>query len=217
MRVVIADDELLLREGLERLLSESGVSVVGKVADADALLRKVALTAPDVAIVDIRMPPTHTDEGLTAADRIRASHSGTAVLVLSQHLDSRYAARLIEQNAGGVGYLLKQRVSDLALLIDALNRLREGECVIDPTIVSRLMQRRRAAGPLDELTERERGVLELIAEGRSNKGISDRLYLSPKTVEGHVKHIFQKLDLPEAEGDHRRVLSVITYLRSASP
>lgn len=216
MRVVIADDELLLRDGLERLLIDSGVDVVGKAGDAEQLLRRVALTRPDVAIVDIRMPPTHTDEGLAAAEQIRDTHPATAVLVLSQYLDSRYAARLVEHHPGGVGYLLKQRISDLALLTDALARLHDGECVIDPTIVSRLLDKQMAAGPLDELTARERDVLALIAEGRSNQGICDRLFLSPKTVEGHVKHIFQKLDIDDSGDDNRRVLAAIKYLRSST-
>ena len=215
MRVVIADDELLLREGLERLLTEAGMQVIGKVGNADELLRKVELTLPDVAIVDIKMPPTHTDEGIAAAEQIRTAHPGTAVLVLSHYLDSRYALRLMDHHPGGVGYLLKERVSDLALLTDALTRLRDGECVIDPTIVARLIRRPHQPSPLDELTERERELLALIAEGRSNKGICDRLYLSPKTVEGHVKHVFQKLDLDESPDDHRRVLAVLTYLRGA--
>lgn len=213
MRVVIADDEVLLREGLERLLTEAGFEVTGKAGNPDELLRNVRLTRPDAAIVDIKMPPTHTDEGLEAANQIRSNYPQTAVLVLSHYLDSRYAARLIEQHPGRVGYLLKERLSDLALLTDALARLHDGECVIDPTIVSRLLHRSRAS-PLDELTDRERDVLALIAEGRSNKAISDRLYLSPKTVEGHVKHIFQKLNIDESPNDHRRVLAVITYLRA---
>lgn len=216
MRVLIADDEVLLRDGLERLLTEAGIKVIAKVGTPDELLRKVKLTAPDVAIVDIKMPPTHTDEGLTAARQIRSDHPQTAVLLLSHYLDSRYATRLIEQHPSGVGYLLKERVSDLALVTDALARLHVGECVIDPTIVARLLRRSRPSSKLDELTDREREVLALIAQGRSNKGISDRLYLSPKTVEGHVKHIFQKLDIDESGDDHRRVLAVIAYLRTAS-
>jgi DNA-binding NarL/FixJ family response regulator len=195
MRIVIADDEVLLREGLERLLTEAGFEVTGKAGNSDELLRNVRLTRPDVAIVDIKMPPTHTDEGLEAAQQIRTSHPQTAVLVLSHYLDSRYATRLIQQHPGGVGYLLKERLSDLALLTDALVRLHEGECVIDPTIVSRLMHRSRAS-PVDELSDREREVLGLIAEG-------------------HVKHIFQKLDIAESDDDHRRVLAVIAYLRTA--
>lgn len=214
MRVVIADDELLLREGLERLLTEAGIQVLAKVGNPRDLLREVRLTRPDVAIVDIKMPPTHSDEGLIAAAQIRSAHPQTSVLVLSHYLDSRYAIRLIEQHPSGVGYLLKERVSDLALLTDALARLDEGECVIDPTIVSRLLHRPEQPSPLDELTDRERDVLALIAEGRSNKAICERLYLSPKTVEGHVAHIFRKLDLDESPRDHRRVLAVIAYLRT---
>ena len=216
MRVVIADDEVLLREGLERLLTEAGFIVVGKVGTAAELLRKVELSRPDVAIVDIKMPPTHSDEGIAAAQQIRAAHPNIAVLVLSHYLDSRYAMRLMEHHPGGVGYLLKERVSDLAILTDALTRLREGESVIDPTIVSRLVLRSPEPSALNELTEREREVLALIAEGRSNKGICDRLYLSPKTVEAHVKHIFQKLDIDESPDDHRRVIAVLTYLRAAA-
>jgi DNA-binding NarL/FixJ family response regulator len=214
MRVVIADDEVLLREGLERLLTEAGFDVVGKVGTAEELHRKVDLTGPDVAIVDIKMPPSHTDEGLVAAESIRSSHPQTAVLVLSHYLESRYAMRLIEEHPGGVGYLLKERVSDLAVLTDALARLHEGESVVDPTIVSRLVNRARPASQLDELTEREREVLALIAEGRSNKGICERLFLSPKTVEAHVKHIFTKLGVHESPDDHRRVLAVLAFLRS---
>ena len=214
MRVVIADDEVLLREGLERLLTEAGFDVVGKVGTAEELQRKVELARPDVAIVDIKMPPTHTDEGLVAANQIRESHPEIGVLVLSHYLDSRYAMRLIEQHPGRVGYLLKERVSDLAVLTDALARLTEGESVVDPTIVSRLVKRAGPASRLDELTEREREVLALIAEGRSNRGICDRLFLSPKTVEAHVKHIFMKLDVDESADDHRRVLAVLAFLRS---
>ena len=214
MRVVIADDEVLLREGLGRLLSEAGFEVVGKVGTAEELRRKVELARPDVAIVDIKMPPTHTDEGLVAANQIRESHPEIGVLVLSHYLDSRYAMRLIEQHPGGVGYLLKERVSDLAVLTDALARLNEGESVVDPTIVSRLVKRARPPSRLDELTEREREVLTLIAEGRSNRGICDRLFLSPKTVEAHVKHIFRKLGIDESPDDHRRVLAVLALLRA---
>jgi DNA-binding NarL/FixJ family response regulator len=213
MRVVIADDEVLLREGLERLLTEAGLEVVGKVGTAEELQRKVELARPDVAIVDIKMPPTHTDEGLIAAQEIRDSHPGVGVLVLSHYLESRYAMRLVEQHPGGVGYLLKERVSDLAVLTDALNRVHEGECVVDPTIVSRLVNRARPASHLDQLTEREREVLALIAEGRSNKGICERLFLSPKTVEAHVKHIFMKLGIDESPDDHRRVIAVLAFLR----
>ena len=214
MRVVIADDEVLLREGLERLLVEAGFEVVGKVGTADELLRKVERARPDVAIVDIRMPPTHTDEGIVAAQMIRRSHPEVGVLVLSHHLESHYAMRLIEQHPGGAGYLLKQRVSNLGVLTDALGRLRDGECVVDPTIVARLVKRARPARKLAELTEREREGLALMAEGRSNKAICAQLFLSPKTIEAHVKHIFQKLGLDESADDHRRVLAVLAYLRS---
>jgi DNA-binding NarL/FixJ family response regulator len=214
VRVVIADDEVLLREGLERLLLEAGFDVVGKVGTADELRRKVELARPDVVIVDIRMPPTHTDEGIVAAQEIRQSHPEMGVLVLSQHLESRYAMRLIEEHPGGTGYLLKQRVSNLGVLTDALMRLRDGECVVDPTIVARLVNRARPAKQLAVLTGRERDVLGLMAEGRSNKAICARLFLSPKTVEAHVKHIFRKLDIDESPDDHRRVLAVLAYLRS---
>jgi len=217
VRVVIADDEVLLREGLERLLSEAGFEVIGMVGTAEELRRKVDVARPDVAIVDIRMPPTHTDEGLVAAQEIRESHPHVAVLVLSHYLESRYAMRLIDEHPGGVGYLLKERVSNLAVLTDALNRLHDGECVVDPTIVSRLVARARSGSVLDELTEREREVLGLMAEGRSNKGICERLYLSPKTVEAHVKHIFQKLRIDASADDHRRVLAVLAYLRGPQP
>jgi DNA-binding NarL/FixJ family response regulator len=215
MRIVIADDEVLLREGLDRLLTEAGFEVVGKAATPDELHRHVELDRPDVAIVDIKMPPTHTDEGLVAAQEIRGAHPTVGVLVLSHYLASRYAMRLLEQHPGGVGYLLKERVSDVAVLTDALWRIHEGECVLDPTIVARLIRRPRPDGPLAELTERERQVLALMAEGRSNQGICDRLFLSLKTVEAHVKHIFTKLDLEESPDDHRRVLAVLTYLRSS--
>jgi DNA-binding NarL/FixJ family response regulator len=214
VRVVIADDEVLLREGLERLLVEAGFDVVGKVGTADELYRKIEVARPDVAIVDIRMPPTQTDEGIVAAQEIRRLHPEIGVLVLSHHVESRYAMRLIEQHPGGAGYLLKQRVSNLAVLTDALERLREGECVVDPTIVARLVQRARPARQLAELTEREREVLALMAEGRSNKAICAQLFLSPKTIEAHVKHIFMKLGIDESADDHRRVLAVLAYLRS---
>jgi DNA-binding NarL/FixJ family response regulator len=213
VRIVIADDEVLLREGLERLLAEAGHKVVGKVGTADELRRKVALTSPDVAIVDIRMPPSHTDEGLVVAQELRESHPELGVLVLSHHLASRYAMRLLEQHPGGAGYLLKERVSDPAVLTDALTRLHEGECVVDPTIVARLVSGPRVSGPLDALSEREREVLALMAEGRSNKAICDRLFLSPKTVEAHVTHIFMKLDVDASADDHRRVLAVLAFLR----
>jgi len=213
MRVVIADDETLLREGLARLLEDAGFDVVGKAGTADELLRRVELTRPDVAIVDIKMPPTHTDEGLVAAQEIRALRPGIGVLVLSHYVESRYAMRLLEEHTEGSGYLLKERVSDVAVLVDALQRIAAGECVVDPTIVSRLLGRAREQSPLDELTVREREILALIAEGYSNDGISKKLFLSPKTVETHVRHILLKLGIGEGGGYHRRVLAVLAHLR----
>jgi DNA-binding NarL/FixJ family response regulator len=215
VRVVIADDEVLLRDGLDRLLTEAGFDVVGKAGTAGELRREVELAHPDVAIVDIKMPPTHTDEGLVAAQEIRAAHPDIGVLVLSHYLQSHYAMRLIEQHPGGVGYLLKERVSGVGVLADALARVHEGECVVDPTIVARLLRRARPASPPGQLTEREHQVLALMAEGRSNRGICEHLTLSPKTVEGHVKNVFMKLGVGESADDHRRVLAVLTYLRSA--
>ncbi|MFF5288025.1 LuxR C-terminal-related transcriptional regulator [Paractinoplanes globisporus] len=214
MRVVIADDEALLREGLSRLLAELGVEVVAAVGDPEALLRRVALDAPDVAIVDIKMPPTRTDEGIAAALTIGRRYPAVGVLLLSHYQDSRYAMRLLDERPGGVGYLLKERVSDVRVLVDALDRIAEGECVLDPSIVSRLLGRRRRADPLAQLTEREREVLALMAEGRSNQNIAGTLRLSPKTVERHIGNIFAKLDLAESDDHHRRVLAVLTLLRS---
>jgi DNA-binding NarL/FixJ family response regulator len=214
MRVAIADDEVLLREGLERLLGEAGVEVVVSTGEPAELIRRVGLTRPEAAIVDIKMPPTHTDEGIRAAQELRRSHPELGVLVLSHYLDSRYAMRLLQELPSGAGYLLKERVSDVAVLVDALNRVREGECVVDPTIVARLMARRRATGPIGELTAREREVLALMAEGYTNAAICGRLFLSPKTVETHVRQIFLKLGLREAPDQHRRVSAVLAFLRS---
>ena len=213
MRVVIADDETLLREGVARLLADAGFDVVGKAGTADELLRRVELARPDVAIVDIRMPPTHTDEGLTAAGRIRSTHPGVGVLVLSHHVESHYAMRLLEDHPERSGYLLKERVSDVAVLVDALERINDGECVLDPTIVARLVGRAREDSPLEELTAREREVLGLMAEGHSNDAICRKLFLSPKTVETHVRHILLKLGIGETPDYHRRVLAVLAYLR----
>ena len=214
MRVVIADDAMLIREGTARLLQDAGVEVVGKAGDARQLIQIVADKRPDVAIIDIKMPPTHTDEGLVAADQIRSSHPGVGVLVLSQYLESRYATRLLEHHPEGTGYLLKERVSDVGALKDAIWRIAEGECVLDPTIVTRLIKRPRKGAPLDELTDREREVIALIAEGRSNHGIASILVLSPKTVEAHVGRIMAKLGLHDTADYHRRVLAVLAYLNS---
>jgi DNA-binding NarL/FixJ family response regulator len=213
MRVVIADDEVLLREGLARLLGEFEITVVGLAGDAQSLLRAVALDEPDVAIIDIKMPPNHKDEGLVAASEIRRRHPAVGVLVLSHYLDSRYAMRLLEQHSGGVGYLLKERVSHIHVLLDAMQRVGEGECVVDPTIVARLLTHQRNHGPLKKLTDREQEVLSLMAEGQTNQRIAANLMISPKTVERHVGHIFTKLGLAESEDHHRRVLAVLAWLR----
>lgn len=217
MRLVIADDEVLLRQGLTRLLETTDVEVIASVGDASALTTAVAEDEPDAVIVDIKMPPTHTDEGITAALDIRARHPNVAVLVLSHYLDSRYALRLLEHQEGSVGYLLKERVSDLAVLVDALRRVTEGECVVDPTIVARLMSRRAKSSPVEVLSERERQVLSLMAQGHSNAGICDQLVLSPRTVEAHIGHIFAKLNLTDSADYHRRVRAVLMYLRPNQP
>jgi DNA-binding NarL/FixJ family response regulator len=214
VRVVLADDEALLRDGLARLLEDVGVEVVARCGDAPSLVRAVGATAPDVALVDIRMPPSHTDEGLVAAQEIRRAHPAVGVLVLSHYLESRYAVALLEQAPERVGYLLKDRVSNVVVLVDALRRIAEGECVVDPTIVARLMARRRVSAPLDALTPRELDVLGLIAEGHSNHAICERLFLSPKTVEGHIAQIFLKLGLRPSIEQHRRVLAVLAFLRA---
>jgi DNA-binding NarL/FixJ family response regulator len=213
-RVVLADDSVLLREGIARLLVEAGLEVVAQVGDANELVDAVRSHAPDVAIVDIRMPPTHTDEGLRAAEMIRAEHRGrVGVLVLSQYVETTFALRLVEEGAGGVGYLLKDRVADVDEFADSVRRVARGGSVIDPEVVAQLVRRRRTHVPLDELTDREREVLGLIAEGRSNQAICDRLFLAPKTVEAHIANIFSKLELFPAADDHRRVLAVLAHLR----
>jgi DNA-binding NarL/FixJ family response regulator len=214
MRIVIADDEMLLREGLARLLSDAGFDVVGKATNATELLRSVRTTSPDVAIVDIRMPPGNSDEGLVAASEIRSAYPNIGVLILSHYLESNYAMRVLQEHPERVGYLLKERVSDVAVLADALHRISDGECVLDPTIVSRLLNKPRAQSPLAELSDRERDVLGLIAEGCSNNAIGKRLFLSPKTVETHIRQIFLKLELGEQPDSHRRVLAVLTFLRA---
>jgi DNA-binding NarL/FixJ family response regulator len=213
MRVVIADDAPLIREGVAHLLMENGVEVVDQVGDADAVLASVRELRPDVALVDIRMPPTHTDEGLRAAREIRSRYPETAVLVLSQHLESEYALQLVEEKPDGVGYLMKERVGRVQQLLDAVQRVAAGECVVDRAVVDELLARRRRADPIAELTPREREVLALIAEGRSNQGVCQTLWLSPKTVESHIRSAFAKLGIREAPEDNRRVLAVLAYLR----
>lgn len=215
MRVVIADDSVLLREGVTRLLKEAGFDVVGQAGDADELLREVESKAPDVAIVDIRMPPTHTDEGLRAARELRTRHPSVGVLVLSQYVRPSYAFELLADDARGVGYLLKDRVSDLSELADALERVAAGGSVLDPSVVSQLVGRRREGhDPIDDLSDRERDVLALMAEGRSNRAIGERLFITDRTVEKHVKSILAKLQIPASADDHRRVLAVLAYLGS---
>jgi len=213
VRVVIADDAALIREGVAQLLTMNGLDVVAEVGDAEALLTTVRDARPDVAIVDIRMPPTHTDEGLRAAREIRARYPETAVLVLSQHLEPAYALRLVEERPEGVGYLLKERVGRVEQLLDAVERVAAGECVVDRAVVDELLERRRRVDPLAELTTREREILALIAEGRSNQGICRALWLSPKTVETHIRSAFAKLGIRQAPEDNRRVLAVLTYLQ----
>jgi DNA-binding NarL/FixJ family response regulator len=213
LRVAVADDAALFREGLSRLLTEAGFAVTAAVGDAEALLASVAADPPDVAVVDIRMPPTHTTEGLQAAHTLRARHPGTGVLVLSAHVETGYALQLIESGATGAGYLLKERVADVAELSDAVRRVAAGGLVVDPSVVATLVGRRRVQSPLDALSEREREVLAVMAEGRSNQAICERLLLSPKTVEAYVRSVFTKLDLHQAVDDNRRVLAVLTYLR----
>lgn len=213
MRVVVADDSVLLREGVVHLLREAGFDVVGQAGTAEELLLKVRSYNPDVAVVDIRMPPTHTDEGLRAAQEIREKHPQTGVLVLSQYVEPGYALELLSESAEGVGYLLKDRVMDSGDFVAAVKRVAEGGSALDPTVVSQLVGRRRRDDPLAELTPREREVLELMAEGRSNAGIAERLVITERAVEKHVTSIFGKLRLPAAAEDHRRVLAVLAYLR----
>lgn len=213
IRVALADDAVLLREALAAALAAAGFEVVGQAADASELLALVAREHPDVVVVDVRMPPTHTTEGLEAARQIRAAHPGTAILVLSQYVETRYAVDLLRDDPAGIGYLLKERVTRIAELADAVRRVAGGESVIDPAVVARLLGRARRHSPLDELTRREREVLGLMAEGRSNAAIADRLFVDPRTVEGHVATIFSKLELIPGPEDHRRVLAVLAFLR----
>lgn len=212
-RIVLADDAILLREALAAALAAAGFEVVGQAADVSTLLTLVDRQRPDVVIVDVRMPPSHTTEGLEAARQIRAAHPGIGILVLSQYVETRYAVDLLRDDPSGIGYLLKDRVARLAELADAVRRVAAGGSVIDPEVVARLLGRRRRHSPLDELTSREREILGLMAEGRSNAAIAERLTLELKTIEGHVGAIFSKLGLEPTTADHRRVLAVLAYLR----
>ena len=214
MQVMIADDAVLFREGLAKVLQAAGIGVAAQVGDAEQLLARVRADPPTAVIVDIRMPPTHTREGLDAACRIRAEHPEVGVLVLSQYVEPHHAMQLLEDGASGVGYLLKDRVADVNEVIDAVRRVAGGGSVIDPEVVNQLVSRRRTHDPIQELSERERQVLALMAEGRSNQAISERLFLSPKTVEAHVHSIFTRLDLHPGPDDHRRVLAVLAFLRA---
>jgi DNA-binding NarL/FixJ family response regulator len=214
VRLIVADDSVLIREGLSSVLREAGFDVVAQVGNAEDLLKAVSTERPDVCVVDIRMPPTHTTEGLVAALEIHTRHPGIGVLVLSQHVETHYAMQLLGGDAAGVGYLLKDRLSDISEVVEAIRHVAAGRSVIDPTVVSRLIGRRREADPIDALTERERNVLALMAEGRSNRAIGERLFLSPKTVEAHVSNIFSKLGIDGAPDDNRRILSVLAWLRA---
>jgi DNA-binding NarL/FixJ family response regulator len=214
MRVVVADDSVLLREGVVRLLEENGFDVVAQAGDAEDLIRKVKAHKPDVAVVDIRMPPTNTDDGLRAALEIRAELPDTGVLVLSQYVEEGYALDLVGESAGGVGYLLKDRVADVERFVDSVKRVADGGSALDPEVVSQLVGRARRDDPLEELTPREREVLGLMAEGRSNHAIAEHMIVTERAVEKHVTSIFVKLDLPPAPEDHRRVLAVLAFLRA---
>ena len=214
VKVVLADDSVLLREGVARILEESGFDVVGQAGNPDELMLKVRSYSPDVAVVDIRMPPTHTDEGLRAAKEIRERHPGVGVLVLSQYVEPEYAMDLLADSDEGVGYLLKDRISDVKEFASSVRRVAEGGSALDPSVVSQLVGRRRGDDPVSDLTPREREVLELMAEGRSNGGIAERLVITERAVEKHVTSIFGKLRLASAPEDHRRVLAVLAFLRS---
>lgn len=213
LRIVLADDAVLLREALATSLSAAGFDVVGQAADAEELLALVDRVAPDVLVVDVRMPPTHSTEGLEASRRIRREHPEIAILLLSQYIETRYAVELLRENPAGIGYLLKDRVTRITDLAEAVRRVAAGGSVIDPEVVARLLGRQREHTPLDELTTREREILALMAEGLSNNGIAERLVLDPKTIEGHVTRIFAKLGLEPTHADHRRVLAVLSFLR----
>ncbi len=213
MRIALADDSVLLREGLAQILRAQGFEVVAEAGNAQELLDAVARTEPDVAVVDIRMPPSHTDEGLALAEELRERYPRVAVLVLSQYVEAEYALRLLERNEQGAGYLLKDRVLDVAELTDAIRRVARGGCVVDPTLVAQLVDRPREDDGLGELTEREREVLGLMAAGLTDRGIGERLFVTPKTVETHVRHIFAKLELPSGAAENRRVHAVLAYMR----
>jgi DNA-binding NarL/FixJ family response regulator len=217
MRVVIADDSALLREGVARLLVEAGVDVVARVADAAALIDAVDEHRPDVAIVDIRMPPTHTHEGARAAVKLRETYDELGILLLSQSMETRYVTDLVRAHPRRIGYLLKDRVVEVVVLLDALERVAAGEMVLDPDVVAALLGQNDVSDQLDRLSVREREVLALMAEGRSNRGIGGQLFIDGKTVESHIASILSKLDLPPAGDDHRRVLAVLTWLRGAVP
>jgi DNA-binding NarL/FixJ family response regulator len=214
MRVVVADDQVLLREGLVRLLEEAGIEVVAQAGDGEDLVRKVGGHKPDVAVVDVRMPPTHTDEGLRAAAEIRKRFPGTGVLVLSADIEERAAMDLLADSAEGLGYLLKDRVADVERFVEAVRRVAEGGSALDPEVVSRLLGRQRRDDPLEAISPREREVLQLMAEGRSNHAIAEQLVITERAVEKHVTSIFSKLDLTPAAEDHRRVLAVLAYIES---
>jgi DNA-binding NarL/FixJ family response regulator len=216
VRVVIADDVMLTRAGIARVLADAGAEVVAEASNADQLLRAVEVHRPDAVVVDIRMPPTHTDEGLVAAATLQESWPETAVLVLSQYVEPAYALRLVAEHPERVGYLLKERVFDGAVLVDALHRLMDGETVVDPTIVARLLGRRRRHDPLEGLTPREREVLGLVAEGLSNRGIAARLHITERTVEAHITQTFDKLKLRADPSSHRRVQAALAFLRGGT-
>jgi DNA-binding NarL/FixJ family response regulator len=215
MRVALADDAAVLRNGLARVLSDAGIEITAQVGNADELLAALEELAPDVAVVDIHMPPTWSDEGLSAAEEIRRRFPEVGVLLLSQYVEAEYALRLLDSGGGRIGYLLKERVLDLGELIGALERVAAGETVVDPALASQLLARPREESMLDRLTQREREVLALMAEGLTDRGIAERLYVTPNTVETHIRHIIGKLGLPASPSDNRRVHAVLTYLRSS--